>query len=507
MKNVEKIDSIIKELYMILLLYGRRFTEMTERQYLRANSSLYPILMTLYGVLLLMGIGIIFSSINLAGFMQIIGSIGCMIADTVIYMKKKNTKYCATALMATGAVMYIIIMLFNHRNEVYVYALPILCTSIIYLNVRYIIAGGTVTVLGIIIHTVKMILEDNFSPDITIISIVVTGLFIAGAYKVSRLLTAFNTENMAAQEKSGSTMVLVAENLIKHFEDAKDMLEDTKKSVNTCKDTMEEIASATGTTAEAIQQQAIMCSEIEHNTSQAEKKTEIMIESSVKTLKTVEEGAQIVGGLKEQAANVQEASKAAAKSSKELSTRVEEVRGIIGTILSISSQTNLLALNASIEAARAGDAGRGFAVVAEEIRQLSVQTQEATAKITDIINDLNMEVEKAVKSMEDSAESINKQTELIDVTQDKFELIDSEVKGLTDVIDQIESVVKAIISATETITDNISHLSATGEEIAASTTEGVKIADETHDITYELVKVIEAIYELAKDLKKYKHDI
>lgn len=71
---------------------------MTERQYLRANSSLYPILMTLYGVLLLMGIGIMFSSINLAGFMQIIGSIGCMIADTVIYMKKKNTKYCATEI-------------------------------------------------------------------------------------------------------------------------------------------------------------------------------------------------------------------------------------------------------------------------------------------------------------------------------------------------------------------------------------------------------------------------
>lgn len=481
---------------------------MTERQYLRANSSLYPILMILYGVLLLLGLGIIATiGVNLSGVMQVVGSITCMVADTVIYVRMKNTRFCAIALMGTAALMYLNVMIFNNSNEVYVYALPVLCISMIYLNIRYVICGSTAIILGIIIHTVKLAVQGNLNDETAVIGSVISALFIAGAYRVCKLLTAFNKENIEAQKKSYGTMVLVADNLIRHFDNAIGMLDQTKNSVSTCKLTMEEIAETTGSTAESIQKQAMMCSEIHDNTNQAEQKAVNMIESSEKALKIVKEGAEVIDGLKEQAENVQSASRIAAKSSKELSARVEEVRGIISTILSISSQTNLLALNASIEAARAGEAGKGFAVVADEIRQLSVQTQEATEKITDIINDLNVEVEKTVHSMEDSAESINRQTELIDVTQNKFDVIDNEVKTLTGIISGIETVMKAIIGATETITDNISHLSATGEEIAASTTEGVRIAEDSYDVTYELVKIIEATYELAKDLKQYENEI
>lgn len=74
-----------------------------------------------------------------------------------------------------------------------------------------------------------------------------------------------------------------------------------------------------------------------------------------------------------------------------LSSALEQVRGVSVSIDKIARQTNLLALNATIEAARAGDAGRGFAVVASEVKKLASDTQRATAEIARTIKQLGAE--------------------------------------------------------------------------------------------------------------------
>lgn len=86
-----------------------------------------------------------------------------------------------------------------------------------------------------------------------------------------------------------------------------------------------------------------------------------------------------------------------------LSERTQQIGEIIATVNEIANQSKLLALNASIEAARAGEEGKGFAVVAMEVRQLADQSREATARVRDILNEIQQATNTAVMVTEEGS--------------------------------------------------------------------------------------------------------
>ncbi len=308
-------------------------------------------------------------------------------------------------------------------------------------------------------------------------------LILAGVelYFVIRLLKRFNQENLGAvkssmaqiEEKNGQILT-AADNIVDLFNATQKLLDNLNESIATSNFAMHNIADSTESTAEAVQMQSDMCVRIQDNTSDVLSKSEGMSQKSKSVLNDVNLGASYVVELQIQSAEVKEKGDIAVEVIKELTEHVAKVQEFTDTIIGIATQTNLLSLNASIEAARAGEAGKGFAVVADEIRKLSDQTKEASDSINEIVNQLNSNTQVANDSINDAITAILQQNDKITETGTQFLNIKGETIILDELVTATADTIKEIVEATNQISDGIAQLSATSEEIAASSTEGLE---------------------------------
>ena len=424
------------------------------------------------------------------------------------YITNREKYICSLILYMSGGIIYMVMMCFNMKQISFIYALPIVFSYIAYLNKRLMYISNIVVILAYIIQCVRLSMAGVSDQYTMIIGIIVMFLSAFATIRVTRLLLQFFEENTNVikegakkQKEANDIMSEVAQQLNNKFEAASELVSVLSSSVSSNDMSMKNISESTESTAEAIQKQAQMCSDINEATSKAEEKTLEMKEDSDMTRVTIDDGAKVVENLKRQAQTVDENNSNTVEATKRLSEKAYEVEEIVGSIMSISSQTNLLALNASIEAARAGEAGKGFAVVADEIRQLSEETKDATNKITDIINQLIQDVETAGQSIEISSQSISIQNNMIDDTKQRFGIIERNVKNLINGIQATEKIMKDIVGATSIISDNISQLSATSEEVFASSAEGVQQSELSVNKMQEFEDVLKEIKELARQLE------
>jgi methyl-accepting chemotaxis protein len=89
-----------------------------------------------------------------------------------------------------------------------------------------------------------------------------------------------------------------------------------------------------------------------------------------------------------------------------LSEQSQAIGDIIATVNDLAEQSNLLAVNAAIEAAKAGEHGKGFAVVAQEVKNLAMQSKQATAQVRNILGEIQKATTAAVLATEQGSKAV-----------------------------------------------------------------------------------------------------
>jgi len=186
----------------------------------------------------------------------------------------------------------------------------------------------------------------------------------------------------------------------------------------------------------------------------------------------------------------------------ELNRMSQEIEQIASVIAGIASQTNLLALNAAIEAARAGEYGRGFSVVAEEIRKLSLQTENSTKQITQLVSEVLKAARKSDVSMKKGKVEFGKSFERVEEASQAFEKIVQSALSVTERMQQMSSYSERMSATTEEVAASVEEISGSARQAAVGVHGAAAMAEEESATMEEMAHAAETMRLLAEDLKR-----
>lgn len=190
-------------------------------------------------------------------------------------------------------------------------------------------------------------------------------------------------------------------------------------------DTVMSVDSDTGSQRHALE---LLIKELMDATS-LENKTSREEESSIRRYSSLAD--ETVSGLLAKLQEVRDASTPLSRSFQQMNEDFHEILTYLSDMTEINSQTNLLALNAAIEAARAGEAGRGFSVVADEVRSLSVRTDEFNQRIRKKVESTEENLKRSAQYLE-SATNVNFEESL--VAKDAMVALGDELSGMHELV-------------------------------------------------------------------------
>jgi methyl-accepting chemotaxis protein len=167
-----------------------------------------------------------------------------------------------------------------------------------------------------------------------------------------------------------------------------------------------QVASGTAETSSAISQTTVTVEEVRQAARLSSDKAKNVSDNARRVSETSQSGQKAVEEAAAGMIRIRDQMESIAQTIVRLSEQGQSIGEIIASVTDFADQSNLLAVNAAIEAARAGEQGRGFVVVAQEIRSLAEQSKQATAKVREILSELQKATGAAVMATEQGGKAV-----------------------------------------------------------------------------------------------------
>ena len=316
---------------------------MTERQYRKADSMVFPTVMVVMIGIILNMLGLVATAkADIKGYITIIASAVGIIATIIVYVTLKGKDLCGRLMSLIASMVYLVMVICVDMVFFYTLVAAIFVIDMAYLDIRRIIVSSLLTIPAFVVKTIMLGTQGVISMTEAGTTIVVMVFILVSVFVITKLLVTFNKENMAVvkdgakkQVEAAERMAAVSEKIVEYFEDANAYVKELNTAIDTSNFSMSNIASSSENTAQAIQEQTQMCKAIQNNTENAKDQTDVMVTASNKALSDVSEGAKAMEELHNQAQSVESDNKETVKYVAALNERTKKVEDILGTIVEL----------------------------------------------------------------------------------------------------------------------------------------------------------------------------
>lgn len=277
--------------------------------------------------------------------------------------------------------------------------------------------------------------------------------------------------------------------------------ENTTKAVEEIAMAMQEVTENTERQATENRQVSTITNELTKHIHVIASDVQTVASDAVETTNIAKDGHDVISESIQQMKHLQHSSEEMGTIIGHLDERSQQVGQVIELITGIADQTNLLALNASIEAARAGEHGAGFAVVAEEVRQLAEQSNEAGQNVYQLISDIQEQIQRTVRTSEDSQKVVASSLHLTSEANEAFEKIYHSVNEVTIRLNEVAT----SLQNTEQDTTKLQEATRSSEQLGQNSNHFVQqvsaASEEQYASVHEITAAIQTLTEMAGELE------